>query len=207
MTFFTVLDLLGTIAFAISGALVAMNKRLDLFGIFIIGFATAVGGGTLRDVLTGNTPVLWMEETYYIYVIGLSVIFSIAFRNYIDYLGKSLFLFDTIGLAIFTIVGVEVGIRADLEPIISVALGAMTGCFGGVIRDILCSRIPVIFRSEIYATASLAGGIFFIILLNFDISPAFVYVFTILLIIVIRLIVVKYSIRLPTFYIKNKPEE
>lgn len=204
MSLFTILDLLGTIAFAISGALVAMNKKLDLFGIFIVGFVTAVGGGTLRDVLIGNTPVLWMEETYYVYAIATSVIFAMVFRNKINYLGKSLFLFDTIGLGIFTIIGVETGIQSNLDPIICIALGAMTGCFGGVIRDILCNKIPVIFRKEIYATASLAGGACFILLYFQGVPTNMVYAITILLIITIRLVVVKYSISLPTFYIKDE---
>lgn len=204
MNIFSLLDLLGTMAFAISGALVAMNKKLDLFGIFIIGFVTAVGGGTIRDILIGNTPVLWMEETDYIYVIGISVILSIIFRNKISFLGKSLFLFDTIGLGIFTIIGVETGIKAGLAPIVSVALGALTGCFGGVIRDILCNRVPVIFRQEIYATASIAGGALFILLRFSGTDNGITYLSTILLIIVIRLLVVKYSISLPSFYIKNR---
>ncbi|HET8855816.1 MAG TPA: trimeric intracellular cation channel family protein [Salinimicrobium sp.] len=203
MSFFNFLDLLGTVAFAISGSLVAMNKKMDLFGIFIIGFVTAVGGGTIRDILIGNTPVVWMEETYYIYVIGLSVIFSIACRNYINYLAKSLFLFDTIGLGIFTIIGVEIGLRSDLDPIICIALGATTGCFGGVIRDILCSRVPVIFRREIYATASIAGGFFFILLRYLGLNLGPVYIGTILLIILIRILVVKYSISLPSFFIRE----
>src|SRR5690606_8397875 len=101
------LDLLGTVAFAISGALSAMNRRLDLFGIFIIAFVTAIGGGTLRDVLVGSTPVTWMENIIYIYLIGAVTIFSIIFRGKLNHLKTSLFLFDSIGLGVFTITGVE----------------------------------------------------------------------------------------------------
>ncbi|MFD0975987.1 trimeric intracellular cation channel family protein [Salinimicrobium gaetbulicola] len=200
LSIFNILDLLGTIAFAISGALSAMNRRLDLFGIFIIAFVTAIGGGTLRDVLIGSTPVNWMENIIYIYLIGTVTIFSIVFRNKLNYLKKSLFLFDTIGLGVFTITGVEMGVKNDLDPIISIALGAMTGTFGGVIRDILCNEIPVIFRKEIYATACIIGALAFVILDSFEVSTDITYIATSLTVIVIRLLVVKYHISLPSFY-------
>ncbi|MBQ4804274.1 trimeric intracellular cation channel family protein [Aquimarina sp. MMG015] len=203
MTLFDTLDILGTIAFAISGALSAMNRRFDLFGIFIIAFVTAIGGGTLRDVLISATPVSWMQNTVNLYLIGGVTMLSIIFRNKLNYLKKSLFLFDTIGLGIFTIIGVETGIQTNLAPIISIALGAMTGCFGGVIRDILCNEIPVIFRKEIYATASIAGGICFMILYTLNTPINLIYIITTLLIIIIRLIVVKYQVALPMFTVKN----
>ncbi|MEW7291405.1 trimeric intracellular cation channel family protein [Aquimarina sp. 2304DJ70-9] len=204
MTFFDVLDILGTAAFAISGALSAMKRRLDLFGIFIIAFVTAIGGGTIRDILIGSTPVSWMQNTTNLYLIGGVTTLSIIFRNKLNYLKKSLFLFDTIGLGIFTIIGVETGIQANLEPIVSVALGAMTGCFGGVVRDILCNEIPVIFRKEIYATASIAGGICFMVLHSFSVNQNIIYFSTTLFIIIIRLLVVKYKVSLPSFFVKNQ---
>ncbi|WP_299439981.1 trimeric intracellular cation channel family protein [uncultured Aquimarina sp.] len=204
MTLFDILDILGTIAFAISGALSAMNRRLDLFGIFIIAFVTAIGGGTLRDVLIGATPVSWMHNTLNMYLIGGVAGLSIIFRNKLDYLKKSVFLFDTIGLGIFTIIGVEAGIQTKLDPIFCIALGAMTGCFGGVIRDILCNEIPVIFRKEIYATASIAGGICFMILYSLKAPINIIYITTTLLIIVIRLLVVKFQISLPLFTVRNQ---
>jgi len=200
MSLFTILDVLGTIAFAISGALSAMNRRLDLFGIFIIAFVTAIGGGTVRDILIGNTPVMWMENIVYIYLIGIVTILAIIFRNKLNYLKKSLFLFDTIGLGVFTITGVETGIQNGLDPIISVALGAMTGTFGGVIRDILCNEIPVIFRKEIYATACLIGALAYVILYDMGMDADVIYIVTSLTVISIRLVVVKYKISLPSFY-------
>lgn len=203
MTVFYVLDILGTIAFAISGALMAMNKKMDPFGVFIIAFVTAVGGGTLRDVLIGKQPVIWMNDITYIFLIGISVIFAIIFRKKLRYLQKSLFLFDTIGLGIFTITGTEIGINANFHPIISIALGTMTACFGGVIRDILCNQVPILFRKEIYATACIFGSIAFIILHNFNIDQNIVYVSTSLIVIAIRLVAVKYHLSLPTFYFNN----
>lgn len=203
MTIFYVLDILGTIAFAISGALVAMNKKMDPFGVFIIAFVTAVGGGTLRDVLIGRQPVIWMNDITYIFLIGISVFIAILFRKKLKYLNKSLFLFDTIGLGIFTITGTEIGINASFHPIISIALGTMTACFGGVIRDILCNDVPILFRKEIYATACIFGSIAFIILNNFNIDQSVVYISTSLIVITIRLVAVKYHLSLPTFYSKN----
>lgn len=199
LSFFTVLDILGTVAFAISGALAAMNRKLDLFGIFIIAFVTSIGGGTLRDALIGNTPVMWMENPIYIYFIGVVTIIAIIIRNKIYYLKTSLFLFDTIGLGVFTITGVETGLQNNLDPIICIALGAMTGTFGGVIRDILCNEIPVIFRKEIYATASITGALVFIIMNNLEVNTDVIYVVTSLIIISIRLLVVKYKISLPSY--------
>jgi uncharacterized membrane protein YeiH len=198
LSLFNILDLLGTVAFAISGALAAMNRKLDLFGIFIIAFVTSIGGGTLRDILLGQTPT-WMENNIYIYFIGVVTVLAIIFRNKINYLKTSLFLFDTIGLGVFTITGVEIGLQNDLDPIICITLGAMTGTFGGVLRDILVAEIPVIFRKEIYATASLTGGLAFILLNEIGVNTDVIYVVTSLIIISIRLIVVKYRISLPNF--------
>jgi len=204
MNLFNILEILGTAAFAISGALSAMNRKLDIFGIFIIAFVTGIGGGTVRDILIGNTPVTWMDNIIYIYLIGLVTILSIIFRTKINYLKTSLFLFDTIGLGIFTIIGVETGIQNNLDPIISVALGVMTGTFGGVIRDILCNEIPVIFRKEIYATACLIGGLVFIILRKLGVDREIIYIVTSLIVISIRLVVVKFRISLPSFYLSSE---
>lgn len=200
-----IIDILGTIAFAISGVLVAMEKKLDLFGIFIIAFVTAVGGGTLRDMLIGNTPVLWMQEPVYILTISVTVVFSIIFVNQLKYLRKTLLLFDAIGIGLFTMVGIEKGLSADLLPIMCIALGTITACFGGVIRDMLCNEIPVIFkRKEIYATACIFGGIcyFLFILLPFD--GAYAYIGAILIIIALRLLAVKFNIALPNIYSSDK---
>ncbi|MCF6222398.1 MAG: trimeric intracellular cation channel family protein [Flavobacteriaceae bacterium] len=200
---FHTLDLLGTAAFAISGALFAMDKRMDPFGVLIIAFVTAVGGGTLRDILIGRNPVTWMLDLNYIYVIFLSVIVSIVLRKKIAYLSKSLFLFDTIGLGIFTIIGTEIGIQNDLHPLISISLGLLTATFGGVIRDTLSNEIPLIFHKEIYATACIIGSVSYLILNKFSIDSNINHVITTSIIIAIRLIAVKFRLQLPTFYSKK----
>ncbi len=198
--FYFLMDLLGTVAFAISGVLVAMDKRLDLFGVFIIAFVTAIGGGTLRDLLIGNTPVAWMlESTYIITIIG-TVILAIIFREKIRYLRKSLFLFDTLGIGLYTMVGIEKGLSANLLPVMCIILGTITASFGGVIRDILCNEIPVIFRKEIYATACVLGGLSYFLLRKLPLDDEYVYIASILIVIGIRLVVVKYKIALPSIY-------
>ncbi len=126
---FHFLDIIGTMAFAMSGALTAMSKKLDPFGVFIIAFVTAVGGGTLRDVLIGRTPVGWMLDLKYVYVIFIGFVLAIIFRKKLDKLRKSLFLFDTIGLGVFTLIGLEKGLEIGLHPVICVALGTMTASF------------------------------------------------------------------------------
>jgi uncharacterized membrane protein YeiH len=197
MTIFSLLDFIGTTAFAMSGALTAINKRLDPFGVFIIAFVTAVGGGTLRDILIGRTPVTWMLDLTYVYLIICGFILAIVFRKKLDRLRTSLFLFDTIGLGVFTLIGLERGIMWGLHPIICIALGTMTACFGGVIRDILCNDIPVIFRREIYATICILGGIIFFTLKEINLNQDVLYIITSSIMISIRLLAVKYKWYLP----------
>jgi len=195
---FHLLDIIGTMAFAMSGALTAMHKKLDPFGVFIIAFVTAVGGGTLRDIMIGRTPVGWMRDLNYVYVIVIGFILAILFRKKFDRLRTSLFLFDTIGLGVFTLIGLEKGISIGLHPVICIALGTMTACFGGVIRDILCTEIPVIFRREIYATICILGGIVFFLLRKLDLDNDVLYLTTSLVIISVRLMAVKFKWYLPT---------
>jgi uncharacterized membrane protein YeiH len=195
---FHLLDIIGTMAFAMSGALTAMHKKLDPFGVFIIAFVTAVGGGTLRDIMIGRTPVGWMRDLNYVYVIVIGFILAILFRKKFDRLRTSLFLFDTIGLGVFTLIGLEKGISVGLHPVICIALGTMTACFGGVIRDILCTEIPVIFRKEIYATICILGGIVFFMLRELNLDNDILYLTTSLVIISVRLMAVKFKWYLPT---------
>ena len=204
--FYLTIDILGTIAFAISGVLVAMDKKLDLFGVFIIAFVTAVGGGTLRDMLIGNTPVVWMRESIYTFTILGAVIFAILFRERLRYLRKSLFLFDTIGIGLYTMVGIDKGLQADLIPIMCIALGTITASFGGVIRDILCNEIPVIFRKEIYATACILGGGSYFLIRRLPIIEEYAFVAAIVVVIGIRLLAVRYKIALPNIYRNSEKE-
>ncbi len=202
MKLILIIDILGTIAFAISGVLTALNKRLDPFGILIIAFVTAVGGGTLRDILI-DANVAWMRNLTFVYVIFGSTIFAVIFRKRLGYIRRSLFLFDTIGIALYTIVGVEKGIAAGFHPIICVALGTMTACFGGVLRDILCNEIPIIFRKEIYATACILGASAYFLLHNTPISEDFIVIISGSIVIIVRLLAVYFNLSLPSIYRKE----
>ena len=154
----SLIDILGTITFAISGVFAAMQKRLDLFGILIIAFITAIGGGTLRDMLIGDLPVSWMRSVTTPLLILVSAVAAILFRKIIGNFQQTLFVFDSLGLGFFTVLGIQKGITFGFSPGICIALGTITACFGGVIRDVLLNNVPLLFRKEIYAMACIAGG-------------------------------------------------
>ena len=200
------IDILGTIAFAISGVLTALNKRLDPFGILIIAFVAAIGGGTLRDILI-DAPIAWMRNLTYVYVIFGSTILAVVFRKRLNYIRRSLFLFDTIGIALYTVVGIEKGIAAGFSPIICISLGTITACFGGVLRDILCNEIPIIFRKEIYATACIIGGSAYFLLMETSLSTDFIVIISGTIVMVIRLLAVYFNLSLPSVYTKKEMEE
>ncbi len=197
------LDIAGVIAFAISGVLTAIRKRMDLFGILIIAFVTAIGGGTLRDLLIAE-PVSWLHNTIYIKVIIITTVLAILFRNKLSYLGRTLFFFDTIGISIFTLIGLEKALNVGFPPLVCIATGTMTACFGGVIRDILANKIPIIFHKDIYATACILGGVMYFILHLFPLSNGLVFTIACLIIISVRSLAVYYNWQLPTIYKRTK---
>lgn len=200
MDYIIVIDVLATVAFAISGVLEALEKRMDTFGVFIIAFVTAVGGGTLRDLLIGEVPVSWMLNLVIVYAVIITVILAIIFRRQLRYLRKSLLLFDTIGIGLYTVLGIQKGLLVGLDPLVCVALGTMSACFGGVIRDTLCNEIPAIFHKEIYATACIVGGFSFFMLKYFGASSQVQILVAILVVIIIRLLAVTFKISLPSLY-------
>lgn len=194
---------IGAVSFAISGALTALQKRFDVFGVLIIAFATATGGGTIRDILIGNR-VFWLIDPTYIYLIILGTIISILFRRKLNYLRNTLLFFDTIGLGLFTVLGTQIGLNFELSGAASVALGTITGAFGGVLRDVLVNDIPVIFRKEVYATISILGGSLYILLKKLDINELTTHLVPVFLIIILRFIVIHFKIALPSLYRKSK---
>lgn len=193
------IEILGTISFAISGTFAAMQKRLDPFGVLIIAFVTSIGGGTVRDLLLGDTPVAWMRNVNYCLLILVTSMLTMFFKTQIKKFKVTLFLFDSLGLGLFTLVGVQKGIVFGLEPGICVALGTITGCFGGIIRDTLLNTIPLIFRKEIYATACILGGILYFVLLYFNLKADVAKILVIAFITTLRIVVVKYKLALPKF--------
>ncbi len=194
-----IIEISGTVAFAVSGSFSAMQKRLDVFGVMIMGFVTAIGGGTIRDVLIGDTPVAWMRDYQLPLIILGTVVATIFFKKYIKTFKTMLFLFDALGLGLFTIIGIQKGISAGLNPGVCVALGTITGCFGGVVRDILLNNIPLIFQKEIYATACIVGGTIYMLLIH-QMDADVVKILAVTVVCAIRIIAVKYKLALPKFY-------
>jgi len=208
MEFIYVLDILGTFAFAISGALVASDQKLDLFGVLIIAFVTAVGGGMLRDVLIDAHPINWIGDLNYLYTIFTAVFITFLFKSKITYLSKTMFLFDTIGISVFTLLGLEKGLEFNLHPIIALIMGMISAVFGGVLRDVLTNKIPLIFEKEIYASACLVGGFMYLILSELNIEENLVFIISAAVIIVIRGVSVRLHLQLPKIkediFTKNK---
>lgn len=191
------IDILGTFAFAVSGTFSALERKLDPFGTLIIAFATAIGGGTLRDVLVGNFPVNWLHNGTTMLVILLASIITMLFGSYLKHLTAALFLFDALGLGLFTIVGLEIGLKYGLNASVCVALGTITACFGGVIRDVLLNKVPLIFMREIYALACIIGGSVYYLLYQTQLDKDLSKVICIVLIFLIRFIAVRYKLALP----------
>lgn len=205
------IDILGTFAFAISGALVASDKKFDIFGVLIIAFVTAVGGGMLRDILINAHPINWIGDLNYIWTIFLAVFLTFLFKSKIAFLSKTLFLFDTIGISVFTLLGLQKGLSFDLHPFIAIIMGMVSVVFGGVLRDVLTNKIPLIFKKEIYASACLAGGLSYLILNLVAIPKEINFIISASVIIIIRLISVKYELELPKInddlFSKNNKDE
>jgi uncharacterized membrane protein YeiH len=166
-TFHNTIELLGILAFGVSGALSAMQKRLDIFGVLVITFITAIGGGTVRDMLIGSLPVAWILDLQAITTLIVAYILALFFRKYIQQYSHILFWLDTAGLAFFCVIAIAKGIAFHLHPVVCIALGTITGCFGGIIRDVILNEIPYVFRKDVYASACIAGGIVFFALLQF----------------------------------------
>jgi uncharacterized membrane protein YeiH len=191
------LDLIGTFVFAISGTLTAMNKQFDIFGAAVIAFVTAVGGGTIRDLLIGSQPVGWMLDLNYMLVIVMAIPVSFFFKRFIQKLRRTMFLFDTIGIGLFTILGLQKTLAFELSPIVALMMGIVSAVFGGVVRDILCNEVPLIFRKEIYATACLAGGILYLVFQQLALGYHLSIWLTVSFIIALRILAVRYHWSLP----------
>lgn len=203
MDLLLIFDYIGTFVFAISGTLTAANKRLDFFGATVIGFVTAIGGGTLRDMMLGDLPVAWMQNMNYFWVIIAGVLVTIAFSKQVMKLKRTLFLFDTIGIAVFTILGLKKALLMNIDPPMAVMMGLSSAVVGGVIRDTLCNEVPLIFHREIYATACIAGALIYLLLNYLGLPEVICEISTVVSIIVIRVVVVRFNIALPRLMIKE----
>ena len=192
----TIIEILGTLAFAISGIRHAAAKHFDWFGGFVCGFAVAIGGGTLRDVMLGLPP-FWMTSPLYIVCTIVAQIFVISFSRMLKRLDNAWFFFDPLGLASFTITGIQKTIECGYPFWVAIIMGCITGAAGGVIRDVLLNKTPVLLRKEIYAMASIVGGLLYWVLTDMNVNMAITGVATFVFIVTIRVLAVKYHISLP----------
>jgi uncharacterized membrane protein YeiH len=196
ISFSIIIELIGTIAFAISGIRLAVYKRFDWFGAYVVGFVTAIGGGTLRDLLLG-LPVFWMQTPMYIAATAVALSAVIIIREPLVSGFRSLFIFDAIGLALFVITGISKTLAAGYSMWLAIIMGCITGAFGGVVRDILINEEPLFFRKEIYATACIAGGIAYAICTKLPVGSAVPDIVCAVVVIGLRILANKYKWKLP----------
>ena len=195
-TSFVVIEFIGTFAFAISGIRLASAKHFDVFGAWIVGMATAIGGGTMRDLMLGVNP-FWMTNSIYFICCGLAVLWVMAYGKYLIRQKNTLFIFDTIGLALFNVIGIEKTLNMGFPYWTAITMGTITGAAGGVIRDVFINEVPLIFRKEIYALACVAGGLIYVLGVRLGMSVEVNALLSSLMVIVIRVLAVKYHWVLP----------
>jgi len=194
--FVDIIEILGTFAFAISGIRLASAKQFDLFGAFVVGFVTAIGGGTVRDIFLDVTP-FWMLNTVYLWCSLAALIFVMIFRKHLVSLNNTFFLFDSIGLGLFVVVGVEKTVFMGFEPWVAITMGVITGTVGGILRDIFINEIPLVFRKDIYALACVAGGVVFTVMYSVNANMFLTETMTAATVIAIRLLAVKFHWHMP----------
>lgn len=202
ITLVQVFDFVGTLAFAISGIRLASAKHFDLFGAYVVGVTTAVGGGTMRDVMLGLTP-FWMTNPFYLLCSGFALIWVILFRKLLVKQDNTWFIFDTIGLALFTVTGIEKTLSASTVdgqsfPFwVAIIMGSVTGAGGGVIRDVFINEEPLIFRKEIYALACVIGGIAYYLCYISQVPSVICSIICGMVVVIVRILAVKYKLSLP----------
>ncbi|WP_372873309.1 trimeric intracellular cation channel family protein [Shewanella sp.] len=198
-------DLCGTAVFALTGALAAGRHRMDPFGVTVLAAVTAVGGGTIRDAIIGATPVFWLRDPNYVIVILATVLFTLIFirrpRKVPQY---TLPIADALGLALFTVIGAQKALSLGLNGMSAVIMGLITGVGGGIIRDVLCRQIPMVLRTEIYATASILGGIAYTLCLQLGMNAKTAMLLSMFSALVLRLAAIRWHLSLPAFDLKTK---
>lgn len=194
-----VLDLFGTAVFAISGALAAGRRHMDLFGVLVIAAVTAIGGGTARDLLLDRHPVFWIDDLTYLSAIAASAVLTFLYTVRFRPPQQALLIADAFGLAIFTVVGAKVALGTGAPPVIVVLMGAMTGTVGGMIRDVLCNETPFILRREIYATAALGGGTVYVLLDATPLPDPMTMLAAVAVVFLTRLAALRWHLHLPAF--------
>lgn len=200
-----ILDLFGVFVFAISGSLTAGRKGLDLLGVIIISVVTAIGGGTLRDLLLNHHPIFWIVDPGYLVVIVFASLITLLYVRFNKPPGKALLIADAIGLAFFTITGTQIAMSTNMHPLIAIVMGTITGVAGGLIRDVLSAEVPLILRRDIYATAAICGSITYLLLKLFFTNDLIPVIISICLVVALRLLAIIWGLRLPVFKLPKQP--
>ena len=196
-TVMKIIEVLGTFTFVVSGIRQASAKHFDWFGGFVCGIAVAIGGGTVRDVMLGVTP-FWMTSSLYMSCAVLALLFTVVFSRSLKKLDNAWFVFDTLGLGLFSVAGIQKTLECGHPFWVAIIMGCITGSAGGVMRDVFLNNIPVIFQKEIYATACVAGGFIYWGLALLNLSVTWMAAITFVVVCSIRFLAVKYHITFPT---------
>ncbi|WP_322971044.1 trimeric intracellular cation channel family protein [Faecalibacter sp. LW9] len=193
-------EIFGVIFYGISGALAADEKSgKDWFGVTFTAFITSLGGGTIRDVLLGAYPIMWIKDVNILYAVAAGIILAAIFYDFFLKLRKTFMLFDTLGIALFTIVGVEKALGLGVSPVVAIIMGMFTAIMGGVIRDMMINELPIVFRKEIYASACLAGAILYVIFELLNVERTINFFVSGAVIVTIRLLALRYNLSIPKF--------
>lgn len=198
MSLLYILDLIGTAAFAASGAWAGIHKRMDLLGVLILGVVTAIGGGTLRDILLGDFPPFCLKDELYLYVSLTVALLVFIFNQKITFLKNPLLYFDAIGLGTFVVIGTQKAMSYQMGPLGAILLGVMTATAGGVLRDVLSNDVPLILRKEtLYASVCFAGGCLLVLLSYTPLSGPLAALIAALTVIILRIMAIRNNWTLP----------
>jgi uncharacterized membrane protein YeiH len=200
------LGLVGVAVFAVSGALAAGRKKLDWVGVVVLGTVTSLGGGTIRDVLLNRYPIFWVANTSYLWVAVAASLLTILCYQYLRSPKQALLIADALGLALFTILGAQVAELAGASPVVVAVMGVLTGVAGGVIRDVLSSEIPLVFRSSetLYSIAALTGAIVYLVAQGIGIETGAASLLGIAVVAGVRFAAIFWDLRLPAFHVSTQ---
>ncbi|UOD50737.1 trimeric intracellular cation channel family protein [Orrella daihaiensis] len=193
------LYLIAIVAEAMTAALVAGQRQMDWLGVMLLGCVTALGGGSMRDVLLGNYPLTWVQNPHYLLLTGGAALFTIAVARYMHKLRNIFLLLDAIGLVVFTVIGCNIALALELPFLIVIGSGMITGCVGGVLRDLLCNSIPLLFRAELYATVSIVTGVLYVGSETFDINHDLGMAIAMTIGLTLRLLAIRFKWGMPKF--------
>lgn len=204
ITAINIIDLTGTFVFAVSGIMMAVDKKFDFFGAIILAFVTSIGGGTIRDLLIGINPVSWISSNIHILIILSAVPISYVLYDYFRVVRRAFWIFDTLGIGLFTILGLEIALENEVSVLMSIMMGVISAVFGGILRDVLANEVPLIFQKEVYAFACLSGALVYVALGYFEVYDAVKMPVSIACVISIRLLSIKYNWSIPFNPLRRK---